>query len=290
MSRATPAVDFITALDAPLDVLRRDFGKWAPTLAILIYSGILLQIPAQFANRWMMEDLQSGEVEAMFAWLPLILGTSCIAFPVLMVGVAAEGVCVGHVVAGRPAGVMDSLRPLGTVNYWIALVISGTFSVIGGLAACLTCGIGGLLVWVPLGLILPVALEEKLGLGSVQRALDLGLMRTGPAWYDRPGFKVGALTLAYGVLTLAAGAVAQVPVFGSMGWEFYDAITSGDPERLATLGTVNPWAATVGMLLGGAVRIFTDTYYWAGLFLIYADARERAGGAGLEAAIEGPST
>lgn len=286
MSRSTPAVDFITALDAPLDVVRGDFGKWAPTLALLVYSGVLLQIPAQFANRWMVEDLQGGNLESVMGWMPVILGSTCVSLPFLLLGIAAEGICIGHVVAGRPAGVVDSLRPLLSLNYWFALAISGVFSTI----AAVSCCIGGFLVWIPLGMIMPVALEEGLGVQSVQRSVDLGLMRTGPAWHDRPGWKVVALTLAYMVLATAAGAVAQVPIFASMGWEMYDAITSGDSARLATMGSVNPWAATVGMLLGATVRLFSDTYYWAGLFLIFRDARERASGAGLEAAIQGPAT
>ena len=160
------------------------------------------------------------------------------------------------------------------------------FSAIGAL----TCCVGGFLVWIPLGLIMPVALEEGVGVQALQRSVDLGMMRTGPAWHERPGWKIVALTLAYFVLSTAAGAVAQVPLLASMGWQFYDALTSGDPSQLATMGTVNPWAATVGMLLSATVRLFSDAYYWAGLFLIYKDARERAEGTALEAAIEGPAT
>jgi hypothetical protein len=51
---------------------------------------------------------------------------------------------------------------------------------------------------------------------------------------------------------------------------------------------VNPWIGAVTILLSSFMRVFTDAYVTAAVFLIYRDARRRFGGADLEAAIEGP--
>lgn len=280
MSQHTPAVDFIAALDAPLDVVRRQLGKAAPTMAVLIFTGVLTQIPTQFVTRYMMADLQSGNLSAVFGWYSAILAASCVSIPLLLIGVAAEAVCIGALVSGRPVDLLSTLRGTFRLHYLLATVLSWMF----GLFMAATCCLGSIIL-LPMGLLVPVSLEEGRGIDSIQRSMDLGMMRTGPAWYDRPGWKVLAVTVAYFVLAAAIGTVAQIPVFASMGWEVYDAVKSGDPQRIATLGSVNPWAATVGMLLGGAARLFTDTYYWAGVFLIFRDARERFAGEGLEAAI-----
>jgi len=281
--RASPATDFVTALDAPLDLVRRDFSKWAPTVAVFTYALVILNIPGQFAARWMMEEIQSGDPMVLATYYPVIMGGACCSYPLIFVGFAAQAVCLAHVVAGRPAGLMDSLRPVFRLDFMMAYVVSLVVAIL----AFGTCCFGGFLIWVPLGLVLPTAIEEGTGFGAVSRSMDLSLLRTGPGLFDRPGWKLVALTFAWAVLQGAAGAVAQLPVLVTMGWEAWDALSSGDPEKLALLGSVNPWVSTLGSLLSGTVQLFTNAYFLGGSMLIYRDARELADGRGLEAAIEG---
>lgn len=280
--RASPATDFVTALDAPLDVVRNDFSKWAPTLAVFVYAIVILNIPGQFAARWMMEEIKSGDPMVLATYYPVIIGGACCSYPLIFLGAAAQSVCLAHVVGGRPAGLMDSLRPVFTAPFLLAYLVSLVVTIL----AFGTCCFGGFLIWVPLGLILPTAIEEGTGMAAVGRSMDLSLMRTGPGLFDRPGWKVVALTFAWAVLQTAVSSVAQVPVIASAGWEAWEAISTGDPEKLAMLGSVNPWVGTLAALLSGTAQLFTNAYFLGGLMLIFRDARELADGRGLEAEID----
>lgn len=279
MIERRPAVDFIDAVDGPIEVLRRNIGTWAPTMAILITVSVLPNIPAQFAARSFMEDVAAGNLrwELMpVMYLPLLIG-----LPLAFILGAAEFHCVSNAMNGRPTGVLDVLRPCFRLKFLLAYFVYMVFACTG----VMTCCFGGFLLFVPLGLVVAAATEEGLGADAIRRSVDLGLMRTGPNVLDRPGWKIVALMLSSYLLTVAGASAGQIPVLGSFAWEAYDAVTSGDPSRIATLGTVNPWASTVGILLTAGVRVFTDALFAAGTILIFRDAVLRQDAADLERAI-----
>lgn len=283
MSVATPATDFISALDAPLRVIREDIRRWGPPMAVFSLTMAAVQIPGQFVVQAFSESIRRGDLPNPYS----VALSLAIALPFLLIlsilGYAAQFFCIADVTAGRPAGVWSSLRQTFSWSYAAAMIVHGLL----GLLTAITCCVGGFLLLVPFAFIPAAAVDEGRGWNVAGRSIELAMLQTGPAWYDRPGWKVVALTAATLALSVGANAVVQLPMMVVMSWGTFQAISSGDLDRIQELGMVNPWLSTVTILLASGVQMFTTTYYLAGTFLIFRDARDRFEGRQLEAAIEG---
>lgn len=277
----SPATNVVAALDTPFRIAKERFGEYAPTIGVCTLLGAIPNVAQQFLVQEFQGAMSANDPAALLSSLPLMYVGPCLGALGMAVGYALEASCVANVLAGRGGGLGEALRPVASGRFWLGYTLAAVFSGIG--YAC--CCFGGFILLLPFGLMLPALLVEQQGVAALSRSVDLSLQRTGPGFFDRPGWKVVAAMAASMAVAMAFGQAAALPVYISMGSAFFDAIRSGHPELLQQ-GGVNPWAGTATVLMNAGVRIFTDTYGLMAVFLIFADARKRLGGADLARAIE----
>jgi hypothetical protein len=284
MTEPTPAADLVTALDGPFTFLRTRFREYGPTVALCVFVSVLPNLPTSFVAGWMQSTIVSGggDPARMLAILPFMYVGPCLSILFIAVGMAIEAACVANVLAGRGGGFGEAFGRVLTGRFALGWLVA---ALLNGMAYAFCC-FGGFALYIPFGLMVPALLEEDRGIEALPRSIELSLQKTGADFWDRPGFKTAAVGVVSYIVLMALGQVTALPMWVSMGTHFYQSVKSGNPEAMAQAGMIDPWASVLTQLLQGAVRIFTDTYTYAGILLVFHDARRRFGGADLERLID----
>jgi hypothetical protein len=281
MNEPSPSTDVVAALDAPFLFARTRFAEYAPTIAACVFLGVLPGLPMVFLSAYV-QGMAQTDPTATLKLLPLVYVGPCVGVVGITLGYAMEAACIANILAGRDAGLGEAFSRIASARFWLAYLLAFLLNGIGHAFCCF----GGFLLVLPFGLMVPSILEEGLGAEAVNRSMQLSLQKTGPGFFDRPGWKAVAVVAVSLVVAMAFTQAASIPLYMSMGSRIYDAIRSGNVDAIQQGGMVDPWVSIVTQLLQACARVFTDTYGIAGMFLIFRDARARLGGADLDRLIE----
>lgn len=280
MSDHTPSTHLLTALDAPFRFLRERFSDYAPTVSVLVViSAAVSAVQGFVTSRNMLPTAGGADPFEGLKALPAFYAMLLPGILIFAVCSAAQAVCVGRVLANKDASLGACFGALASPRLWGPLI--ATLLVMGVNLAC--CCYGGFLIMLPLGLILPAALDEDLGLSAIPRSFAVSMTRTGPEFFDRPGWKVVAVALAGWLAAMALGMVAAIPTYVVLGQAYFEAIKSGHPENITkAVASLPVWVTTANAVLGSFARVFPSVYGYAAVFLIYRDAVARVDGSDLE--------
>lgn len=276
MTDRSPSTHLVTALDLPFRFLRDKFPAYAPTVGVLTAACLAANVVQAFLMEGFVADPEDP-LRLYRSPLPM-LGMG-LQFSVMGVAATARAVCVANALAGRDTSLAACFAPLLRPRLWAPLLAAA--GIVGIHLMC--CCYGASILLLPLGLILPAALDEGLGLRAIARSVEVSMWKVGPDFFDRPGWKVVAVRLAEYLVTMALGSMAAIPMFFVMGGAMWEAIASGHPELVTqSMQNIPMWVTMSMGILGTLFGVFPAIYGSAATFQIYRDAVARHDGADLE--------